>query len=422
MMISDRQEPQSAYVWIWLPGATDPVVAGQVFKDGQVYGFRYGRSYLARNNAISIYEPELPLGRGDIFPDTPHEMAGSLQDASPDAWGRRVIINQLTGRRGDAARNIELDELSYMLHSGSDRIGALDFQESADIYMPRHRGNATLEQLMNAAEMVQRGEPVPHALQQALFQGSLFGGARPKAQVEDADRKYIAKFSSTKDTYNVVKSEFIAMRMAARIGLNTANVKLETAAGKDVLLVERFDRPVTSSGETRRSVVSALTILGLTEMEGRYAGYDQLAEVIRHRFTHPNETLEQLFSRLVLNVLVSNTDDHARNHAAFWDGKDLELTPAFDICPQFRMSREVNQAMCIAKSDRRSLLATCVVAANEFHLSAERATEIIKNQTMCIEDHWEDVCDEADLSIVDRDLLWRSQFLNPYAFEGFDGV
>ena len=126
------------------------------------------------------------------------------------------------------------------------------------------------------------------------------------------------------------------MRLAARAGLKVAPVRLEHVAGKDVLLVERFDRTKTNGKWTRKAMVSALTLFGLDEMMARYASYEDLAEIIRHRFTAPKATLHELYGRLVFNILCGNTDDHARNHAAFWDGARLTLTPAYDICPQSR--------------------------------------------------------------------------------------
>ena len=126
------------------------------------------------------------------------------------------------------------------------------------------------------------------------------------------------------------------MRLAAKIGITTASVRLERAAGKDVLLVERFDREKNGTGWKRRAMVSALTLLELDEMMARYASYQDLATIIRHRFIAPKQTLQELYRRMVFNVLCGNTDDHARNHAAYWNGSELSLTPAYDICPQSR--------------------------------------------------------------------------------------
>lgn len=413
-----EEAPEEAYVWIWLPGATGPTVAGRLVRDRERLVFNYGQSYLERGNAIAIYEPELPLRRGAIPPEAGLSMAGCLRDAAPDAWGRRVILNRIFGSKGRDADTGALDELTYLLKSGSDRIGALDFQLSPADYVPRATQTAEMEELLSAAEKVDQGIPLSPGLGQALLHGSSIGGARPKAMIEDGNRKLIAKFSSTADTYNVVKAEYAAMRLAAKAGLKTAPVSLMQVAGKDVLLVERFDRVKTADGWQRKAMVSALTLFGLDEMMARYASYEDLAEIIRHRFTSPKATLHELFGRLVFNILCGNTDDHARNHAAFWDGARLTLTPAYDICPQNRTGNEASQAMLITGDQRLSTLAACLEAAPHFQLDAKVAEEAAARQIDAIRTGWAEVCEEAALSEIDRTLLGTRLFLNPFIFEG----
>ena len=410
-------ERDRAFVWIWLPGEAEPVVAGQLTLESGRLAFTYGRSYLGRDDAIPIYEPELPLRPGRIEPLPGLESPGCIRDAAPDAWGRRVIVNRLSGVRGADIDVASLGELIYLLKSGSDRAGALDFQLTPDRYEPRLAGKATLEELIEAAERVETGVPLSPDLAQALFHGSSIGGARPKALIDEADRKLIAKFSAAADLYSVVKAEFIAMRLARAVGLNAAEVRLVQAAGKDVLLVERFDRAKGSGGWTRRAFVSALTLLGLDEMLARYASYADLAEIARRRFVSPRDALRELFGRLVFNVLCGNTDDHARNHAAFWAGATLELTPAYDVCPQARAGGEATQAMLIDGDDRLSRIATCLRAAHLFHMDRDAAKALVAGQLDAVGSAWPRVCDDAGLSATDRSLLWGRQFLNPYAFE-----
>ena len=151
-------------------------------------------------------------------------------------------------------------------------------------------------------------------------------------------------------------------------------------------------------------------------MMARYASYEDLAEIVRHRFDNPIATLRELFGRLVFNVLCGNTDDHARNHAAFWNGAGLELTPAYDICPQARTGQEASQAMLITGDNRMSRLSVCMEAAPAFLLDREEAETIIHRQIEAIHDLWDSVCREAKLTQVDRNAMWQRQFLNPYAF------
>jgi serine/threonine-protein kinase HipA len=198
------------------------------------------------------------------------------------------------------------------------------------------------------------------------------------------------------------------MELARRCGLKTATVELIEVIGKQVLLVERFDRP---GGGTRLAMVSALTVLGLDEMGARHASYADLADQIRARFTSPAATLRELFARMTFNILIGNTDDHARNHAAFWDGEELTLTPAYDVCPYPRSGGEANQIMAIDRvGTRRSQVAVCVAAADIYHLDPDEARTIIDGQI-----DWEDVCDLARMTIVDRKQLWSTAILNPYA-------
>ncbi len=415
--MTSRQGNTDAYVWIWLPGNVEPVVCGKLEADGDFVHFNYGRSYLQRPEAISVYDPELPLRQGFLPLLGNLNIPNCIRDASPDAWGRRVIMNRRLGRKGRDMDTAELDELTYLLESGSDRIGALDFQRTPSEYSPRSAQNVPLEELLESAERVEKGLPLTPELDQALFHGSSIGGARPKALIEERGTKYIAKFSSTSDTYNVVKAEYIAMRLAGMAGLNAAPVRMVKAAGKDVLLIERFDRIRTASGWERKGLVSALTLLDLSEMQARYASYEDLAQIIRARFANPKKTLHELYGRLVFNVLCGNTDDHARNHAAFWDGRELSLTPAYDICPQNRSGNEATQAMLIAGNNRYSQLKTCQVAAHNFLLSDNEACGIIDRVETAIRDNWDGVCEEAQLSPVDRNVLWRRQFLNPFSTE-----
>ncbi len=413
-------EYQEIFVWIWLPGETEPVVAGRLTTTGTTYIFNYGKSYLQRDNAIAIYDAELPLRQGLLPLLSGLAIPGCLRDAAPDAWGRRVILNRKFGNKASGIDPAALDELSYLIESGSDRIGALDFQLSPTVYEPRNPSGAPLEELIEASERVEQGIPLSPELAQTLQHGTSIGGARPKALVQGERRTFIAKFSTSSDLYSVVKAEYVAMRLARLVGLTVASVSLEYAAGKDVLLVERFDRMATANGWQRKSLVSALTLLALDEMMARYASYETLAELVRARFTSAPQTLRELFSRIVFNILVGNTDDHARNHAAFWDGHVLTLTPAYDICPQARHGQIATQAMLVKGDDRSSRIATCLAAAPQFLLSEESAIEIIIKQVEGIEQNWLTICEEASLNEVDRNLLWGNQILNPYAFEGLE--
>lgn len=423
-----------AYVWVWLPGATDSVVAGALARTGRlvagepVLAYTYGRSYLDRTDAVSLFTPELPLSAGTKDPSDPEPnpawrgyspeggrrplpLAGCLRDAAPDAWGRRVLNARLA-----SDPDTPLSELTYLLESGSDRIGALDFQPSSSHYAARGH-TASLDKLARAAELVERGEPIPEDLAAAALHGTSIGGARPKALLEESGRHLIAKFSSTTDDRPVVKAEAAAMLLAARCGIDVAPVELVEVAGRPVLLVERFDR--TPAGG-RRAVISALTVLGLDELSARYSSYAELATAIRFAgWVRPAAQLHELYARMVFNIAVSNTDDHLRNHAAFWDGTTLELTPAFDLSPQRRSTTVATHAVALGTDgDHTSQFRVARRAAGSFGLSDGDAAGVIDHVCSTIRACWAEVCDEARLSRAEVDQLWGREILNESAFSG----
>lgn len=409
--------PTEAFVWVWLPDRTKPVIAGRLQVAGTAHRFIYGRSYLDRPDAVSLYGPELPLRPGWIQPHDGLDMAGCLCDASPDSWGQRVIdIRFAGGRHGDAADQAGATTLTYLLESGSDRIGALDFQASSTEYVPRIE-DASLDQLHAAAQAFEHGE-LSSVLSDAFVHGTSVGGARPKVLLHNDDQHLIAKLSSSTDAYPVVKAEAVAMALAAEVGIDTAATSLSTSLGRDVLLVKRFDRP---GGGRRRMLVSALTILGFGDFLGaRYSSYVELLEVLRKHGRDGDTAGRRLFERVVFNIAIGNTDDHARNHAAFWDGRQLELTPAYDLCPQPRSGTEARQAMDITGDGHRdSQFTICLDAAPYYGLTQQQARSIIDHQIDTIHTHWIDAADQARLTHNERSQLWRRQILNPYAIRDY---
>ncbi len=403
-------EPETAFVWIWLPDRTEPVVCGRLDDEGGRLSFTYARSYREREDAVAVYEPELPLRAGAQRAASGGRLPLCIDDAMPDSWGR-MLVNHRLGRP-----TAEFNELTYLLESGSDRIGALDFQPAPDVYVPREVDAPSLDDLATAAERIQAGEPLGAQLEAALLRGTSIGGARPKALLDDGDRRLVAKFSASTDTYPVVQGEYVAMELARRAGIGVAPVELTRAAGRYALLVERFDR---LPGGRRRAIVSALTILGLTTFpEGRYASYVALADQIRRQFSRADDTLRELFARVSFNILCGNTDDHGRNHAAFVEPSGLELTPAYDICPQARSGNTARQAMAFGPGgERDARVGLLAEAAASYHLDARDARSIIDQQVATIRDHWNDVCDQAELTAPQRTALFERQLLNPHVFE-----
>lgn len=399
---------RQVFVWTWLPGATSPIPAGVLEQRGGTtdLSFRYGDQYRERPGAVSLYN--LPFD-GPIWHEASHnlKMPAAVRDASPDSWGRRVILQRVDPASEDTS---DLDERTYLLESGSNRLGAIDFQTSAREYVPRVE-DATLDNLLDAAEMVQRGTKLPEHLEKALLYGTAIGGARPKALLTDQGRQFIAKFSTSTDTYDVVGAEAASIYIARELGIPVTDTQVVNSMGRKVLLLERFDR---STNGARRSVVSGLTILDLPEQWVPTGSYPDLLDKLVQQSASARGLSDDVFRRAAFNIAIGNTDDHLRNHAAFWDGTHLQLTPAYDLSPMLRSGEEAAQALAVNRDgDRTSSLETLVSAAADYKLDRGVAREIAEEVVDTISTHWKDAADSAEITAPDRDLMWGRMFLNP---------
>ncbi len=397
-----------AYIWIWLPGEHEPVICGKLQSEMNICNFVYGRSYLERQNAIALDPRELPL-QDRVFSPSFGETHSVIRDAAPDAWGRRVLTYKSEGQA--------LSELDYLLAAGRDRIGALDVRtESSGYTVTQPDQSASIEDLMNASEMVEIGEPLPESLGNALLHGSSVGGARPKSLLTDADQKWIAKFSSTTDHYPVIKSEYAAMWLAGKCGIQIPDIKIEKILGKDVLLVKRFDREGINNRWHRRFMISGLTALQLHETEAPLASYTELASFIRRSGEHYPADTKQLFRRMIFNILIGNTDDHARNHAFFWDGNHYTLTPAYDICPMLRAGQTANQAMVVGENGRESTIRNALSLSHLFSITVPEAQTVQEEIVQIIQERWDEAADFAGMTKKESALLKRSTILSPACF------
>lgn len=403
------------YVWTWLPGQTEPVLAGRVEQAGPLVTFVYGLRYRARPDAISLFAPELPLRPGIQEPMDGLNIAGVLRDGSPDRWGRGVIE-----RRRGAAPN-SLNEIDYMLSSSSNRFGALDFQVGREDYVPRDE-SATLDELHRAAIILDEGGELSAGLDAAMMHGTSLGGARPKATLTDGDgSEWIAKFSSSDDrVFSVVNAEGAMLELARRAGMNVPESKVISSLGKEVLLVKRFDRDGAGG---RHHVVSGLTMAQTDEMYARYVSYPQILDVLRVYANDATRPGPELFRRIAMNIAISNNDDHARNHAAFWDGSHLELTPAYDLAPGQRSGDTFEQAMPYGRGDRGtkvSNFAALVRESETYGLNATEGRDIIDHLVSSIRDNWDAAAEVARLSPADKQKLYEKQVLPRAAFFDYE--
>lgn len=408
---------EQLYVWTWLPGQTGPVLAGRVDQAGSLVTFIYALRYRSRPDAISLFAPELPLRPGVQEPADGLTIAGVLRDGSPDRWGRGVIER----RRGVAPNS--LSEIDYMLSSSSNRFGALDFQVGRENYVPRG-DSATLDELHEAATILDEGGELSAGLDAALMHGTSLGGARPKATLTDSyGCEWLAKFASSDDrVFSAVNAEGAMLELTRRAGINVPESKVVSSLGKEVLLVRRFDRDGIGG---RRHVVSGLTMAQTDEMYARYVSYPQILDVLRMYAKDATQPGPELFRRIAMNIAISNNDDHARNHAAFWDGRHLELTPAYDLAPGQRSGDTFEQAMAFGRGDRGAKVSNFAALMREsetYGLSAAEGRDIIDHLVSTIRDSWDDAAEVARLSTADKQKLRERQVLPRAAFFDYEAA
>lgn len=407
-MAATSKPVDSVYVWTWLPGELDPVVVGRLRQHANSATFVYGSSYLKRVNAISLYPPELPLRPGVLEPLAGQPLAGCLRDGAPDTWGRRVI---------EAKAKVPpngLSELTYMLLSGSNRFGANDFQASATKYVQRGHPT-TLDELHEAALKVEAGIPLSETLADALVHGTTIGGARPKVIITDDEGvQWIAKLSASSDQpYSLPNVEAACMYLARKVGIDAAETKLTHSLGRDVLLVRRFDR----NKDSRTHVVSGLTLGGESDTGARYVTYPGILDKIQAFTADPKHAPVELFRRIAFNMAISNSDDHARNHAALWDGTHLTLSPAFDLGPGGRSGDTATQAMAYDRAGTRtSAFKPLTNAARIYGLTHNDASDIITAIVDAIRKHWRDAVAVGQLTQAQQGTLWNRQILNRALF------
>src|SRR5215467_6288286 len=343
--MTSRRSASECFVYITLPGQTSAVTAGKFVRTqdqrGDTLGrFIYGRSYSGNPQAVEIDPVELKLSTRTYETTRLNGVFGALRDSGPDYWGRRVIEKH--------AGKVQLSELDYLLESPDDRAGALGFGLNSVPPAPQRKFNKTLdlEKLQTLAEALIKDEipddPAAPQVQDLLLLGTSMGGARPKAVVQDDDALWVAKFNRSDDRWNNTRVEHAMLRLARECGITTAESRIETVGDKDVLLIKRFDRELTAQGYTRARMVSSLTILRSDEApkSRQNWSYIVLVEELRRIVGDAKRDSRELFKRMCFNALISNTDDHPRNHAFLAKEKNWKLSPAYDLTPSPMVAKE----------------------------------------------------------------------------------
>ena len=339
--------------------------------------FAYADAYLGRSGSYEL-DPALPLVGGQQQTSDGRALFGAFADCAPDRWGRRLILRAEAYRaRAAGAAGRSFGEIDFLLGVRDDlRQGALRFREpTTSKFLADERAGVPalieLPRLLAAAERVERDEAGNDDLATLLHGGSSLGGARPKAHVlTESGRLSIAKFPSPADEWDVVRWEAVALQLARDAGLTVPRARLHEVAGRPVLVTERFDR----SGARRIGYASAMTMLEASD--GDTGSYLEIADAIETRSASATADLHQLWRRVAFTILISNTDDHLRNHGFLRDSTaGWSLSPAFDLNPDPGPG-VAHLRTAIDFGDTEARLQTLLSVAGEFRLAPEDARRV----------------------------------------------
>jgi serine/threonine-protein kinase HipA len=359
-----------AYVFASVYGEQRPV--GVLVKDDAGFQFGYAQSWLGSEDAFSVDPINLPLSSSI---KTARHLWGCFVDATPDNWGRKVIL--ATHKQAPA------NEIEWLLAARGTGAGCLSFSASRTTVLPSFLVPEfdELERLLVLADEIDQGvlpDHVDDAMAKLLVHGSSMGGARPKITVRHDGQEWIAKLSRRDDVFNQPRAEFASMAMASDAGIPVPETRLESVGKHAVLLVRRFDR----EDDRRAHYLSANSLIAPERMRpGDVNGpisYLQLASVIQKISEDTKADLRDLFRRMVFNIAIGNTDDHLKNHGFLHQGSDqYRLSPAFDLLPHPGQTSEL--ALIAGASGRAATFANALSMPERFGLSTKAALEIVED-------------------------------------------
>lgn len=363
---------------------TEDVLAGLLFshrKGGrESASFSYAPEYLTRFDAYAL-DPSLPLVQGGLPTPEGLSMFRAFTDAAPDRWGRNLIMREERRRataQGGTARS--LGEIDFVLGVRDDfRQGALRFRDQeTGVFLANEHSNVprvtNIGTLLQAAEHLESDEETEEELRDLLRGGSSLGGARPKAHVIDSKGKIaIAKFPSSKfDSWDVTAWESVALHLAHLAGILVSKWELLRVADRSVLVVDRFDR----DGYRRIGYMSAMTML--EARDGDIGSYLDIASAIEEVSPRASDDLHELWRRMAFTILISNTDDHLRNHAFLHvGGNSWTLSPAFDVNPN-PLAGPKQLATAIDETDTTASVDTLMSVAPFFRLDEEKCVDVLR--------------------------------------------
>lgn len=389
------------YLWL-LTRPQQPALIGELnlLRSSQGVSLRYTQSWLQGGFALS---EDLPLIDEEFRPAGKAMAAGAVDDARPDRWGEQVI------RFIDKPSRLSL--LEFLYFAGHDRFGALGVSTSADEYSPRRLGPlptlADADQIHELIRKVQANEPVPQAQRRLISPGVTMGGARPKALVEIAGVQWVIKFADG-DPADTPLVEHAAMTLAAKAGIRVASTKPVRLTHGHAVAIKRFDR---NSG-SRVHCLSAH--VALRAAADRF-GYPELAQLLRRRGVTEGDLyiaqMQELFRRMVFNILIDNTDDHEKNHALLVsDVQQYELSPAFDILPSGQALGF--QQMRVGESEADSTLANALSMSRMFSLNTDEAVQQVTGVVRVV-NRWKEHFKRIGVTRGDIDL-YAQQIDRPF--------
>ena len=372
---------RETYVYADLSGT--PLLVGRLYtyvrKGRESATFEYDDGWLAHAERFAL-EPALQLGTGSFHTGADRALFGAIGDSAPDRWGR-TLMRRAERRRAAAEEETPrtLYEIDYLLMVNDEaRQGGLRFSDKAGGLFLAPEGPTPvpplidLPRLLSAVEHIIDENEDDEDLRLIFAPGSSLGGARPKASVREQDGSLaIAKFPHKEDEWNAVLWEGVALSLAAKAGINTASWRLEKIAEKDVIILGRFDR----DGTTRIPFVSAMSMIGAKDNETR--SYLELADALRQHGAQPSEDMRALWRRIVFTVLISNVDDHMRNHGFLFAGSEgWALSPAYDLNPVPVDIKPRILSTAIDEEDQTASLAVALSVAEYFELDEAEAQAI----------------------------------------------
>jgi serine/threonine-protein kinase HipA len=365
-------------VYVDLDGV--PYLVGRLWartrKDKQGATFEYHPRWLEHRERFSL-EPALTLGPGPFHTTADTPMFGAVGDSAPDRWGR-ALMRRMERRRAEREKQTPrmLQEIDYLLQVDDEtRLGALRFAEREGGPFLRERGAkripplVELPELLSAADRVAEDKDTEEDLRLLLAPGSSLGGARPKASVRDRDGHLaIAKFPRRDDDYNAVLWEAVALELARKAGIPVPDARVETVGSTSVLVLRRFDR---RDGH-RIPFLSAMSMLEARDNQTR--SYMEIADALRQHGATAKDDIRGLWRRIVFNILISNTDDHLRNHGFLYEGPaGWRLSPAYDLNPVPVDIKPRILTTAINEDDNTASLDVAMGVAPYFELDAARA-------------------------------------------------